>query len=70
MVLSSLGTELAAGTTLYRAGDAAEHMHVVVRGDVSVLIAKDKEDEEEDVEVSRLRSGQTFGEEDLLAGSK
>ncbi|KAJ9524972.1 hypothetical protein QJQ45_005873 [Haematococcus lacustris] len=70
MVLSSLGTELAGGTTLYRAGDAAEHMHVVVRGDVSVLIAKDKEDEEEDVEVSRLRSGQTFGEEDLLAGSK
>lgn len=53
-----------AGTTLFHAGDAADALYIVARGEIEILAAEDNR------VLARLDTGQAFGEMALLHGGE
>ncbi|GFR49116.1 hypothetical protein Agub_g10912 [Astrephomene gubernaculifera] len=64
--------EVPRGGTIYRINEPSDGFYIVVDGKVVLYDLRDKEEEEDgdDGAVERLGRGDSFGEEDLLSGSR
>jgi len=56
--------DVSAGTTLFHAGDAADALYIIARGEIEILAAEDGHS------LARLDPGQAFGEMALLHGGE
>lgn len=61
---------LAAGKTIFRAGDPGDELYVIARGAAYVLAGSDGEGEGEDHIIDELAKGDMFGEIAMLSGER